>query len=474
MKKFFTLIKENIYFVIWIFVLLFLILINVNTFISNIVRLFNSFINSFLNIWIYIKAVFAGIFDSSPISSLNLIDGSAELIEVILPYDFKYFGIQLESIFKLCFTEFYFNYYWSYASNWLLLGMRIFLIIGMIGLLLYFLFKSYFEPTEFDENKINKESKNKKIFLDFNRKTFIPLFNFIKNLIVWTKENQRYFWISILLIMFKFKIISIFIDSIGFIFAFVVTFNFQELWNQIVAILIDLLPILLSIPWYGYLIIVLAILAIIQIRYAEDEVRHLYSLAKILVKYDMTTTNYFVGPPGVGKDVVGTFCTCVAESNLRYDLLQVLLDIRSEYPEFCFTFFELDLKEQIEKRNVINWIQAEEYAISKSVECIDKDLLLYDYDYKNKKSFHYNELTNQSIFEALSDYAHAYFMYVQDSVLAASNYAIRFDNIKLDSGHFVLFDDDFLSHDRGLKKEHPDYNLLTMIKNVLIKLLHVD
>ena len=49
-------------------------------------------------------------------------------------------------------------------------------------------------------------------------------------------------------------------------------------------------------------------------------------------------------------------------------------------------------------------------------------------------------------------------MYIQDGVLVASNYPIRFDNIKIDNGHFINYDDYFILHDNRLMQEYSSYS----------------
>ena len=56
---------------------------------------------------------------------------------------------------------------------------------------------------------------------------------------------------------------------------------------------------------------------------------------------------------------------------------------------------------------------------------------------------HNDGLTVKSIWDTLSSYAQLYFIYIMQSSLLVSNYAIRQDDILSDLKNFPLWDNDF-------------------------------
>lgn len=488
---------------IWITLLFLLFIWLCPVLIDRFIRLINSIVMFVENIIVYVLFVFAGIDPDGIKTSLPFIDLSISIWDIILPINPQFFLVQLSNFFTLPFNSLVFQLYFNNLINTLLLLSRLILIGVMIAILIRMLLVNYYSYHEFDPKEIGKESKVKKIFLkvvSFLKKIIInPLIKFYN-----FSKDKVYWKVAVLIILFRLKVISLGIETLSFLFAFVVSFNFIALYEQVISIIYDLLPVLKFIPlvvWIGLFIFLKCRSWIMQ---AEDEVRHQQLILKTIVKAEMTTTNFFVGPPGVGKDLLMTECTIIAESNLRYDLRKVLFDIRSEFPEFNFVEFEQFLQYLISERIVVNWRQLEKFVHDYLYELIDYGetsifgykifnyslsinvdpfMIHQDYYYiysdklyrvddkgsvslditidstsKTKKAYHYNELTNEFIIDALSEYAHAYFMYIQETVLAASNYAIRFDNIKIDYGHFVEWDDDFLSHDNRNMKDFSSYS----------------
>ena len=318
---------------------------------------------------------------------------------------------------------------------------------------------------EFNEKVMDKETRPKKIFMKII-KPFKRLYYFIKEKILifknWSKEHSYLIYILILMILIKTHILFILIETFSYLLGFIVTFDFVSLWNQITAIIYDLYPTFRILPIWMWMIIVLILLGKHLINKADDELLHQQSILKLLVKTEFGSTNFIVGKPSAGKDLLGTELTLIAESTLRYDLKQVILEIRSEYPDFPFVSFEHQLQELIKKRKILNWTQAKNYVYKewkKVNKKKDKEkILFFNYPIYQKKNTYYDELKVTNLIDSLADYAHAYFMYVQSGVLSASNYPIRFDNIKINKGHFINYDDNFVSHDNRYMEEYSSYS----------------
>ena len=370
---------------IWITLLFFILTIwLIPVMIDRVIRLFNS-IGMFLNnIWIYLSFVVAGIDPEGVQSSLPFVDTTISIWEIILPIDPKFFVVALTNFFTLPFNSLIFQLYLNNLINTLLLISRLILIGVMIYFLIKLLLVSYYSYQDFDIKEIGKESKQKTIFLKIGKflKKFVvkPIVNF------YNFSKDKYYWkLVIIIVLFRLKVISLAIESFSFLFAFVVSFDFIGLYEQVVAIIYDLYPVIKFIPlivWIGLFLFFKYRSWILQ---AEDEVRHQQLILKTIVKSQMTTTNFFVGPPGVGKDLLMTECTIIAESNLRYDLRTVLFDIRSEYPEFNFVEFEQFLQYLIANRIVVNWRQCEKFIHDYLYEQIDYGITnIFGYSLSNK------------------------------------------------------------------------------------------
>lgn len=457
MKKKIIINRNTIYHILYITSLFLLIIWLIPVFIPRIIRLWKGFLLSLENVWLYFKFVFAGIEPDGIQTSLPIIDSDLTVLEAILPIDPYIFWKHITVTFTMPFNLIIMEYWFFNLLETLTLLLRIALMIIMVVLCLKVLFINYYELQEFKEEDIGKESKPKKIFLKVIS-LFKKPYEYIRDFIHFSIEKKIYLKLALAIFLFRINFISIAMESISLLFAFVVSFDFTSLWIQICCIIVELFPVIKVVPLFIWIIAIYIILARKWIRDGDDEIRHQHLIIKGILREKMTTTNFFTGPPGAGKDLLGTQLAIVEESNMRYDLKEIMLKIRSEYPEFDFVTFEYHIQQLITERKVVNWAQAEVYIYNEGAELINNDEdLLFGYKWKEKKNTHYNELHDQFIVDALSEYAHAYFMYAQDTVLCAANYAIRFDNIQVNNGHSIIYDDDFMTHDNRLMDDYSQY-----------------
>ena len=462
--------KINYCHIIWFFFFLILLIFTIPEAVNIGQRIINSFICFGKNMWIYFYFIFVGDYPDIAINgSWMFIDTNSDIINGILPIEFEYFLEQLIAIITLPFNGLIFNYWWNQVFNKILIIFRFSTLILLIGLEIYILFQQYFSPREFDKAKMDVETKPKRIFIKVAKPfkiAFNYLINKIKQFNEWTRNHSYLLKIFLVILLLRIHIIPLLIESISFILAFICLFDFKSLWYQILAIIIDLLPTIKLLPLWIWILIVIGLIYYHWIKKADEEIIHQQMILKLLVKNEFGSTNFIVGKPGAGKDLLGTELTLVAESTLRYDLRKVLLEIRSEYPDFPFASFEHHLQDLIKKKKIVNWTQAKNYVYLQANKIMNKknkeDAKFFGYELFKKKNSYYDELTNSVIFDAIADYAHAYFMYIQSGVLAASNYPIRFDNIKIDTGHFVNYDDIFIFHNN---REMDDFSTYSKINN---------
>ena len=164
MKKFLLWLKNHQFLLIWLVFLSTLVIINVNTFIPNIIRLWRSILLFFKDIFVYIKVVFTGNLDVEIFTSIDLIDGDKTILNILFPYDLNFLKIQIKTLLRIMFTKRYLIHYVITASDFLFIVFRLLTILLMISLMLYLLFDMYSSPHDYDEEKIYIESKPKKVY----------------------------------------------------------------------------------------------------------------------------------------------------------------------------------------------------------------------------------------------------------------------------------------------------------------------
>lgn len=143
-----------------------------------------------------------------------------------------------------------------------------------------------------------------------------------------------------------------------------------------------------------------------------------------------------------------------------------------KFPYFPWLAFELELRKCMEYGTVYNlatvkeWVKLKEKRFFKHKDTARQ---LYGYDYTRYGLFYDDALKISSLFDVLSTYAQAYFLYITESSLIVSNYAVRTDNAILSNGNFPLWLTDFFSESKR-KSRHShilDFDVLRLGKKVL-------
>ena len=127
------------------------------------------------------------------------------------------------------------------------------------------------------------------------------------------------------------------------------------------------------------------------------------------------------GVPGAGKNLLEVGIATQKERLLRLQAFNLMMEIRSEFPDFPFRYLELDVEELKLSDEVVNKIQVE-YYFRKEFEGKTE---IYGYDLRENKYEHYDKLKVANIIDELIDYAQLYYIYI--SSLAASTYSLRYD-----------------------------------------------
>lgn len=433
--------------------------------IPTLIRLWKSICVLGINFWNYLKFIFIFEKNENVLGTYTNVELDISIINNILPLDPKIFLEQTISTITLPFNGVVFKLWWNHLLSFLVIIVNYSSLVILLLLFIHFLISNYFDVRPFELERMDKETKAKKIYCKFEKTIKIAINgikNIILNLIDYIKNDKVLRCSLIIVIFLKLNIISLTFELIGFLFGFISSFDFIKVWIQLLVVIQELLPTIIKIPLPIYILLIIFLICRKWIKDSDKEIIHQQMILKLLVKNEFGSTNFIVGKPGAGKDLLGTELTIIAESTLRYDLQQLLIEIRKEFPEFPFSSFEHHIQDLIKKHKIINWSQAKEYVYKQANKVLKKknkvNILLFNYPIYQKQNVYYDELKEISIIDALADYAHAYFMYIQDGVLVASNYPIRFDNIKIDNGHFINYDDYFILHDNRLMQEYSSYS----------------
>ena len=159
---------------------------------------------------------------------------------------------------------------------------------------------------------------------------------------------------------------------------------------------------------------------------------------------------------GTGKTRMLTSLALSAEKQLRDQALEIMLEADMKFQNFPWHKLRAAVKQRMKEHRIVDifsirrWIR-EQYSaysylkrrglLSWCPECVNE--LVFGYDFEHYRMTYNDNLTISNLFDAVSDYAQAFFVYSIQTSLILSNYSIRSDFDVIDNGYLPLYDDDF-------------------------------
>jgi hypothetical protein len=163
----------------------------------------------------------------------------------------------------------------------------------------------------------------------------------------------------------------------------------------------------------------------------------------------MSIVDMVVGTMGKKKTTMVTDMSLSQEAMFRDKALELLQDNDFKFPNFPWINFELIIKRLIIDHKVFNLASAEVYiqAARRRFEDNPDPENCYGYDFMRYGLYYNDHLKMVYLFDVLNSYIKLYFIYFIESSLMISNYSVRTDGLKLDSGNFPIWNNDFFTRD---------------------------
>lgn len=291
------------------------------------------------------------------------------------------------------------------------------------------------------------DSKGVKVVRFLFKRFFLPIFRFLKRLWIFAKQ-KKFVLISSLLWAFYFNVYTIIVEAFAYYFYFCACFDVVSLYRQVYKLLLDLTPMIRFIPLVIWAIIVLYFWNSMansrakgKQRHKENKNRGFGNARQIFI--------YIIGLMGAGKTTQAVDMGLTYTVQMRDDAFEVIYENDLRFPMFPWINFENALKEAFEKHIVYDtrrckiFVQAwkEKFLTNPCKENI------FDYEYDTYAMTYYNRLSNITIWDALEEYAQAYFIYVIQTSLMISTFSVRTDSILQDIGNFPLWNHSFFNRD---------------------------
>lgn len=392
------------------------------------------------------------------------------IIKSVLPIDFKVFGYRFLAFFELLVNPDNIGSAWDafaiFLKDLLMILMIIFPPVYIaLWIYRYFVLKNYHKSPQ-DETKPLKTLKKA-------RKPLDKFFLLLKNLFFYWKGTRVYLVITIILVAYNLNIISMLILLLSWYLYFIFSFNFLSIYHLIVRLLLCLSP--LFRPSFAPLWVIGIMALSIYLKFIAG-----YKTLQKLLERDIEIVDsagvslMLVGGPGAGKGSCGVIIQIIMEYLLRSKAYALMMEIRLEFPEFPWREIEMIVEKRLtgpKEKQFKNKVQVEHYFSSyfEKEHIWEEEKTIFGYSLKEKKKFYWDSLKQETILEAILDYAQLYYVYAYR--LTVSNFSLRIDKqVELNECRarmiFDPFHTDSRNSDSYVRSQRINFNQLRVLKQV--------
>ena len=353
-------------------------------------------------------------------------------------------------------------------------GARGFLIAltVLIPLLIFLAILVYVSLKKNDKRHVG-DSKPLRIFKKVSNVTYRPAKAWLISFKDFLKDNKFYLYIWAVILMFSFNFFSIVIEGIAYYYYFVSSLDTASLYGQFYKLLLDLSVMYKFIPLWGWIIIGCIIFNAIRKYLGYQKLKH-HEKKNCGFINERGVFSLIVAPMRQGKTKFSTSMALSMEVGLRKMAYDVILESDLKFPYFPWLNFERSLKWAMDKGSVYNLATAKRFVLSKMMKFYKhpKEKYIFDYDFRRYGLEYDNARYIEKLQDVLTDYAQAYFVYICQTSLIISNYAIRVDNVFKTKGNFPKWKSKFFKIDSRYAEVHSrhshiiDYDTLRLGKKV--------
>ena len=394
--------------------------------------------------------------------------GGAQAPEIPIPDTFEGFAQHWMAYWQCWATMENFVGYLSFLGN-VLYYICMFILCAFPVLLIAFLVLRKFAKAR--NNDWGKDTKPLRIFKRISTITYRSAKHWIIAFVGFVRTHGVYWIIWLCMWLFYFNAFTIFLELIAFYLYFVVSFDFGNIYRQVYKLFFDLWTPFTFIPVWCWVLLALFLI---------DRWRRKIGYA-VLHHNEMKNRGFInerpivlmaCGTMGKKKTTMITDMALSQEAMLRDKAFEKILENDLKFPYFPWMSFENAIKRAMARHEVYNLATCKVFVqrlaccfyagqtSSSMRKCVRRHWkklgyhvggnLLFDYDYERYGFTYDDKLKVVDVWDVLETYAQLYFIYVIQSSLIISNYAIRTDNLMSDLGNFPLWNTDFFRRDSRL------------------------
>ncbi len=387
--------------------------------------------------------------------------------DILLPEDFATFKSNVVIYFNLLFNgENFVNWFNSISMLLLNIVVAIIIAIPTLKLLKLILSKIYGRVNQ----KHNIDTLPLRIFKGFIKVTYRPVKRFVLGYINFLRQYERIWKLWVLIWVLHINLGSIIVGFFAYLFYFISTFDLTTIYPQIVKLAVDLQVILRYFPWWIIAFVVWLIFLNYRKKIAISKLRRFEARNCGFIK-ELPIVSIACGAMGTKKTTFITDMALSQEVMFRQKAFEILQKNDIKFPFFPWICFENQLQHCIEFGTVYNLATVKEF-VKKKRDRFGRGANLYDYDYIRYGLSYDNGLFIEDLFDVMTTYGQAYFIYILYTSLIVSNYSIMTDNQMMSYGNFPMWAMEFFSDEYREEKRHAhilDFDVLRLGKKIIEK-----
>lgn len=357
-----------------------------------------------------------------------------------LPRTWDEFKTNISGYWSTFFSKENFSAYMGKVADVLFYITKIILIVMPVFLIGFIV--SLFVGRK-QNNDYGKESKALRGFKRFELKVCKPVKNWFIDFVGFVRVHTVYLKILAWIWAYSFNVIAIVISFFAYYLYFISALKTPTLYIQLVKLLMDV-SVVPTAVW-----VFIAIIAFLKFRKAigYSRLNHMEMKDRGFIN-ERPIVLMLCGTMGKKKTTIITDMALSQEIMFRDKAFEKILDCDLKFPFFTWINLEREIKHAMSVHYVYNLATCRRFINSLRRRFNKhKDKYIFGYDYE-RYGMEYNDgLYVQNVWKVIEDYAQLYFIYVIESSLMISNYAIRTDNVLDDIGNFPLWNTDLFQKD---------------------------
>lgn len=320
-------------------------------------------------------------------------------------------------------------------------------------------------------NNNSEDSKPLKFIKKISAVTWHPIKRCFKQFVQFLKEYPIYYKIAFWLTIYTFNILTIIIEGIAFLFYFVISLDFINIFIQARKLFFDLALPVTKIPGIVWALVALIIYDVWRKKHANEKLDDAESTDEELIK-QLPIASLICGPMNTKKTTFATDISITLNKIFRDVALEKLIENDLKFPDFPWINFERCLQYGMQAHTIYNLASVKKFV--KKLKTLNvknnvpQGLMLslrqnygytyndcvFGYDVKRYGFTYWDNLEEKTLYDVLEIYGQLYFLYVINSSLIISNYSVRIDSFLVDMGNFPVWDNDFFRKDAEAVKSH--------------------